>query len=64
MRTNIEIDEKTLNEVMKLCGFKTKKEAVEKSLEFMIKYYKKSGLKDLRGKIEWDGDLNDMRTER
>lgn len=64
MRTNIEIDDKALNKVKKLCGARTKKEAVEKSLDFMIKFYKRSGLKDLKGKVKWEGDLDEMRKEK
>jgi len=62
MRTNIDLDDDLLDEFKRLSKTKTKKEAVNKALEEGIRQYKVRKLLDLRGKVEWIGDLNEMRT--
>jgi len=61
MRTNIEIDDKLMNDALKATGLKTKKEAVEQGLKALIRLKKQEGIKRFRGKLEWSGDLDDMR---
>jgi len=61
MRTNIEIDDKLMSDALKATGLKTKKEAVEEGLKALIKLKKQEGIKRFRGKLEWSGDLDDMR---
>ncbi|MES9990077.1 MAG: type II toxin-antitoxin system VapB family antitoxin [Candidatus Thiodiazotropha endolucinida] len=62
MRTNIEIDDKLMDDVLKATGLKTKKDAVELGLKTLIRLNKQKNIKKLRGKLHWTGDLNDMRT--
>lgn len=61
MRTNIEIDDKLMDDALKATGVKTKKEAVELGLKSLIRLKKQEGIKQFRGKLEWSGDLDDMR---
>lgn len=61
MRTNIEIDDKLMADVLKATGLKTKKEAVELGLKTLIRLKKQEGIKRFRGELEWSGDLEDMR---
>ena len=61
MRTNIEIDDKLMNDVLKATGARTKKEAVELGLKTLIRLKKQEGLKAFKGKLSWSGDLDDMR---
>lgn len=62
MRTNIVIDDKLMNDALKATGLKTKKEAVELGLQTLIRLHQQEEIKSLRGKLKWDGDLDDMRT--
>jgi Arc/MetJ family transcription regulator len=62
MRTNIEIDDKLMDDVLKATGLKTKKDAVELGLKTLIRLNKQENIKKLRGKLRWTGDLDDMRT--
>ena len=62
MRTNIEIDDKLMNDVLKVTGLKTKKDVVELGLKTLIRLNKQKNIKELRGKLQWSGDLDDMRT--
>lgn len=64
MRTNIVIDDKLMDEVIKLTGAKTKKEAVELGLLALLRIKKQEKIRQYRGKFTWEGDLNDMRTDR
>jgi|TARA_B100001540_G_scaffold12936_1_gene11375 Arc/MetJ family transcription regulator len=62
MRTNIEIDDKLMSDVLKATGLKTKKDAVELGLKTLIRLNKQENIKKFRGKLQWTGDLDDMRT--
>jgi len=63
MRTNIVIDDQLMNEVIKLTGAKTKKEAVELGLLTLIRIKKQEKIRQYRGKLDWDSNLDDMRTD-
>ncbi|MBV1929403.1 MAG: type II toxin-antitoxin system VapB family antitoxin [Gammaproteobacteria bacterium] len=62
MRTNIEIDDQLMNDVLKATGLKTKKDVVELGLKTLIRLRKQERIKDFRGRLKWTGDLDDMRT--
>jgi len=62
MRTNIEIDDKLMNDVLKATGLKTKKDVVELGLKTLIRLNKQENIKKLRGKLQWSGDLDEMRS--
>lgn len=64
MRTNIVIDDELMSSVMKLTGIRTKREAVELGLKTLLKLQKQGNIKNYRGKLDWAGDLDDMRTDR
>jgi Arc/MetJ family transcription regulator len=61
MRTNIEIDDKLMSDVLKATGLKTKKDVVELGLKTLIKLEKQEQIRKFRGKLNWTGDLDDMR---
>lgn len=64
MRTNIEIDEELVRDAMRASGTKTKRAAVEAALRLMVRLKAQEGIRALRGKVEWDGDLDEMRRRR
>lgn len=64
MRTNIVIDNSLMRQAMKATGLSTKKAAVEEGLRMLIKVKGQEGIRRLRGKVEWEGDLNVMREGR
>jgi len=63
MRTNIVIDDDLMAEVLRLTGAKTKREAVELGLRALIRLEKQARLKRYRGKLSWQGDLEEMRKD-
>ena len=63
MRTNIVIDDKLMRDTLRATGLKTKREAVELGLQTLLRLQKHAGIRRLRGKLTWHGDLNAMRTD-
>ncbi|MEQ1953230.1 type II toxin-antitoxin system VapB family antitoxin [Mesorhizobium sp. CN2-181] len=64
MRTNIEINDKLMAMAMQASGKRTKKETVEEALELLVRLNAQEALRSLRGKIEWEGDLDAMRRDK
>jgi Arc/MetJ family transcription regulator len=64
LRTNIDLDEHLVNEAMRLTGIKTKKELVNYSLRELVSKIKRRKMLELEGKVEWKGDLGEMRKSR
>jgi Arc/MetJ family transcription regulator len=62
MRTNIEIDDRLMRDALEATGLKTKKEAVELGLRTLIRLKQQERIKRFRGKLEWSGDLDEMRS--
>ena len=63
MRTNIDIDDELLRKAMKAAGTKTKKDTVEAGLKELVRKGDMRKLINLRGKVQWDGDLDAMRND-
>ncbi len=63
MRTNIVIDDNLMVDVLQVTGLKTKREAVELGLKTLIKLKKQEEIKQFKGKLKWDDDLDRMRTD-
>jgi antitoxin ParD1/3/4 len=56
MRTNIDIDDSTLEAAMRAGPFKTKKEAVEAGLKLLARQAAYREILKWEGKLPWDGD--------
>lgn len=63
MRTNIVIDQDLMAEAQKLAGTKTMRETVDLALREMVSRHKRAGILELRGKIKWEGDLEEWRRD-
>lgn len=61
MRTNIVVDAQLMEQALKLSGLKTKKQAVEEGLRLLIAMKKQESIRQFRGKLTWQGDLDAMR---
>ena len=64
MRTNIVIDDKLMRDTLSATGLKTKREAVEAALRTLLRVSKQGEIRRLRGKLDWQGDLDAMRSDR
>ncbi|MDB5474818.1 MAG: hypothetical protein JWP49_329 [Phenylobacterium sp.] len=63
MRTNIVIDDKLMADALKAAGVRTKREAVELGLKTLVRLRRQEGIRKYRGKFDWQGDLDAMRTD-
>ncbi len=63
MRTNIVIDDELMANALKMTGLKTKREAVELGLKTLVKLKQQERIRQFRGKLPWQGDLEKMRSE-
>jgi len=64
MRTNIVIDDKLMRDTLRATGLKTKREAVEEGLRSLLRLKQQAEIRKLRGKLNWQGDLDAMRRDR
>jgi Arc/MetJ family transcription regulator len=58
MRTNIEIEDELMARAMRSSGAPTKKAAVEEALRLLVKTHAQTSIRQLRGKVRWEGDLD------
>ena len=63
MRTNIVIDDRLMADALKATGAKSKREAVELGLRTLVRLKQQEKIRGFRGKLKWDGDLDEMRTD-
>ena len=63
-RTNIVLDEELINRARQLTGIKTKKQVIQEALRLLIKLREQAQVRALRGKLHWEGDLDEMRQGR
>ena len=64
MRTTIDIDDALMRNAMRLSGLTTKKAVVEAALHLLIQTHSQVGIRRLRGKVKWEGNLDDSRRGR
>lgn len=64
MRTNIVIDDKLMNDTLRATGLKTKREAVELGLLTLLRLRRQEDIRRFRGRLNWQGDLDAMRTDK
>ena len=64
MRTNIVIDDRLMRDTLRATGLKTKREAVELGLRTLLRLRRQGEIRRLRGKLDWQGDLDAMRCSR
>jgi len=64
MRTNIEIDDHLMRQAMRSARARTKRATVEAGLRLLIQTRAQAGIRRLRGKVRWTGDLQATRLGR
>jgi Arc/MetJ family transcription regulator len=63
MRTNIEIDDQLMSDALRLTGARTQREVVEMGLRTLARLRQQEEIRRFRGKLQWDGDLDAMRSD-
>ncbi len=63
MRTNVVLDDELIGRALKLGGYRTKKAAIEAGLRLLVQVNAQRKLLRLRGKVRWEGNLEEMRRD-
>ena len=63
MRTNVVIDDKLMSRAMRTSGCRTKRSTIESGLRLLVHVNSQKKLRHLKGKITWEGDLEEMRRD-
>lgn len=64
MRTNIELDDGLVSEGFAITGLKTKKDLVDFALRELVRQRERRKMLSMRGKFQWQGDLEKSRENR
>ncbi|NQT72050.1 MAG: type II toxin-antitoxin system VapB family antitoxin [Chloroflexi bacterium] len=64
MRTNVVIDDDLMDSALKVSGLRTKKDAIEEGLKLLVQINSQAKIKELRGKLNWTGNLEKMRLDK
>ena len=63
-RTNIVLDDKLVEDCLKATGLKTQRALVDHALRELLRHESQTKILELKGKIHWQGDLDQWRRER
>ena len=63
MRTNVVIDDRLMSEALRASGFRTKRATIEAGLRLLVQVNSQKKLRKLKGKVAWEGDLEEMRRD-
>jgi Arc/MetJ family transcription regulator len=63
-RTNIVLDEDLVQAGLKATGLKTRKELVDFALRDLLRRESQRRILELKGTVQWEGDLPEMRKGR
>ncbi len=60
----VQTDEQLLNSIRQISGLKTSQEIIHLALQKLLQFYAQKNLLELEGKINWEGNLEELRIER
>ncbi|NQT93083.1 MAG: type II toxin-antitoxin system VapB family antitoxin [Lentisphaerae bacterium] len=63
MRTNVVIDDLLMSRALRSSGCRTKRSAIESGLRLLVQVNSQKKIRSLKGKINWEGDLDEMRKD-
>jgi Arc/MetJ family transcription regulator len=64
MRTNVVIDDELMAAALETTGLKTKRAVIEEALRTLVQLRAQERVRALRGKLQWEGDLDVLREGR
>lgn len=64
VRTNIVIDKELIEAGLNATGLKTRRELVDYALRELLRHKHQKKLLELKGAVEWQGNLEEMRAGR
>ena len=63
MNQNINIDDKLVKQALAISKSKTQSAVIEEALRLFIQINRQLKIRNLRGKLSWEGNLNEMRLD-
>ena len=63
-RTNVVLDEELIGKGMRLTGINTQKDLIDYALRELVRRKEQKRILRLKGKVTWEGDLDQMREAR
>ena len=60
-RTNVVLDDDLVTKAKSLTGIKTIRQLIDYALQELIRHKRQKELLKLKGKIDWQGNLDEMR---
>lgn len=63
MRTNVVIDDRLMSNALRSGGYLTKRSVIESALQLLVQVNSQKRLRNLKGKITWEGNLEEMRRD-
>ena len=63
-RTNIVLDDELVERCMKTTGIKTRRALIDHALRELLRHESQTKILELKGKINWEGDLGEWRRGR
>ncbi|MCL6755523.1 type II toxin-antitoxin system VapB family antitoxin [Nostoc sp. CCCryo 231-06] len=62
MKIDFFIDQRLIDDAIKVTGLKTKQEVIELGLKTLIKLKQQEKIKAYRGNLQWEGNFDEIRT--
>ena len=63
-RTNIVLDDKLVKDCIEATGIKTQKALIDHALRELLRHEKQIKILELKGRINWNGNLDEWRQSR
>jgi hypothetical protein len=64
MRTNVVLDESQVEKAKALTGIKTTRGVIAEALRLLVQLREQGEVRDLRGRLRWEGNLAALRESR
>ena len=63
-RTNVVLDDELVEKCLAATGLKTRRELIDYALREVLRHKNQRRLLELKGRVNWEGDLETMRSSR
>ena len=63
-RTNVVLDDELVEACLEITGLETRRSLVDRALRELLRHERQKKLLELRGKVDWEGDLDEWRRGR
>jgi len=63
-RTNVLLDDKIFEDCLKATGIKTRRALIDHALRELLRHESQTKILELKGKVHWEGNLNEWRQGR